>query len=204
MRKYCEVRLSGAGGQGLGLAGRVLSEAAIRADYNVCQTQSYGPEARGGSSRTDVILSRNEILFPNCRNLDILLALNQESANRFAWEVKEDGFLLLDSSFVNQIPEGHVYAFPLTDVSIELFKTPVVANIMALGMMAALGRLFDLETWVRVIRETVPERFVDLNLKAFEAGHKEGREVLHIEEGRVPVAFDRKRPVLKSQRRSNH
>jgi len=204
MKKYCEVRLSGAGGQGLGLAGRVLSEAAIRADYNVCQTQSYGPEARGGSSRTDVILSRNEILFPNCRNLDILLALNQESANRFAWEVKEDGFLLLDSSFVNQIPEGHVYAFPLTDVSIELFKTPVVANIMALGMMAALGRLFDLETWVRVIRETVPERFVDLNLKAFEAGHKEGREVLHIEEGRVPVAFDRKRPVLKSQRRSNH
>jgi len=204
MKKYCEVRLSGAGGQGLGLAGRVLSEAAIQADYNVCQTQSYGPEARGGSSRTDVILSRNEILFPNCRNLDILLAMNQESANRFAWEVRQDGFLLLDSSYVNQVPEGHVYTYPLTNTSVEVFKTHVVANIMALGMMAALGRLFDLEIWVRVIRETVPERFIDLNLKAFEMGHKEGREILHVEEGRVPIAFDRKRPVLKSQRKNNN
>ena len=204
MKKYSEIRLSGAGGQGLGLAGRVLSEASIRANYNVCQTQSYGPEARGGSSRTDVIISRSEILFPNCRHLDILLALNQESANRFAWEVKDDGFMLLDSSFVNQVPEGHVYMFPLTDRCIEVFDTPLVTNLMAVGMMASLGRLFDLETWVRVIRDTVPKRFVELNLKAFEAGHKEGREILHVEEGRVPVAFDRKRPVLKSQRKSTH
>lgn len=204
MKKYSEIRLSGAGGQGLGLAGRVLSEASIMANYNVCQTQSYGPEARGGSSRTDVIISRSEILFPNCRHLDILLALNQESANRFAWEVKDDGFMLLDSSFVNQVPEGHVYMFPLTDKCIEVFDTPLVTNLMAVGMMASLGRLFDLETWVRVIRETVPKRFVELNLKAFEAGHKEGREILHVEEGRVPVAFDRKRPVLKSQRKGAH
>jgi 2-oxoglutarate ferredoxin oxidoreductase subunit gamma len=195
MKKYYEVRLSGAGGQGLGLAGRVFSQASIQSDYNVCQTQSYGPEARGGASRTDIIISRKEILYPNCRNLDILLAMNQESADKFAGEVQEDGLILVDSTYVNQLPEGHVYDYPLTRRSIQEFKTPVAANIIALGMLASLGRLFSIDVWVKAIRKTVPPRFLKMNLNAFEIGHREGRDVLNVEEGRVPVAYDRKQPV---------
>lgn len=195
MKNYYEIRLSGSGGQGLGLAGRVFSQSSIRADYNVCQTQSYGPEARGGASRTDIIISKKEILFPNCRELDFLLAMNQESADKFAGEVKENGIILIDTTFVNQIPEGRVYEYSLTTKSIEEFKTPLAANIIAIGMLASLGRLFNLEIWVASLKETVPGRFIDMNLKAFELGHKEGREILHVEEGRAPIAYDRKKPV---------
>ncbi|MBN2586054.1 MAG: 2-oxoacid:acceptor oxidoreductase family protein [Candidatus Fermentibacteraceae bacterium] len=195
MKKYYEVRLSGAGGQGLGLAGRVFSEASIQSDYNVCQTQSYGPEARGGASRTDIIISRKEILYPNCRHLDILLAMNQESSDKFAGEVEEDGIILVDSTFVNQLPQGRVYGFPLTTISVQEFKTPLAANIIAIGMLASIGRLFSIDTWVRAIEKTVPARFAKMNLNAFEIGHREGREILHVEEGRVPVAYDRKQPV---------
>ncbi|RKZ06228.1 hypothetical protein DRQ25_14370 [Candidatus Fermentibacteria bacterium] len=195
MKKYYEIRLSGAGGQGLGLAGRVFSEAAIDSGYNVCQTQSYGPEARGGASRTDIIISKKEILYPNCRNLDILLAMNQESADKFGKSVKDEGIILVDTTFVNQIPEGRVYEYSLTSISIEEFKTPMAANIIAVGMLASLTRLFTLDAWIRAMKERVPRRFIKMNLKAFELGHKEGREILHVEEGRIPVAYDRKQPV---------
>jgi len=195
MKKYYEIRLSGAGGQGLGLAGRVFSEAAIDSGYDVCQTQSYGPEARGGASRTDIIISKKEILYPNCRNLDILLAMNQESADKFGKSVKDDGIILVDTTFVNQIPEGKVYEYNLTSISIEAFKTPMAANIIAVGMLASLTRLFSLDAWIRALKARVPRRFIKMNLNAFELGHKEGREILHVEEGRVPVAYDRKQPV---------
>jgi len=195
MKKYYEIRLSGAGGQGLGLAGRVFSEAAIDSGYNVCQTQSYGPEARGGASRTDIIISKKEILYPNCRNLDILLAMNQESADKFGKSVRDEGIILVDTTFVNQIPEGRVYEYALTSISIEEFKTPMTANIIAVGMLASLTRLFTLDSWIRAMKERVPRRFIKMNLKAFELGHKEGREILHVEEGRIPVAYDRKQPV---------
>ncbi len=195
MKKYYEIRLSGAGGQGLGLAGRVFSEAAIDSGYNVCQTQSYGPEARGGASRTDIIISKKEILYPNCRNLDILLAMNQESADKFGKSVKDEGIILVDTTFVNQIPEGRVYEYSLTSISMEEFKTPMAANIIAVGMLASLTRLFTLDAWIRAMKSRVPGRFIKMNLKAFELGHKEGREILHVEEGRIPLAYDRKQPV---------
>ena len=193
--KYAEMRFSGSGGQGLALAGLVTAQVAMLDGYNICQTQSYGPEARGGSSRTDVIISTREILFPNCRSLDVLLAMNQESCHRFASKVKECGIILVDSKYVDQIPEGRVYECPLTRLCIEEFKTPIVANIMALGVLAALSGYFKLASWRNAIVGRVPERFKDLNLKAFERGHRAGREILHFEEGRGLIAFDRKQPV---------
>jgi len=202
--KYSEIRISGSGGQGIGLAGRIFSLAAIKEDYNVCQTQSYGPEARGGSSRTDIIISRKEILFPNCRELDVLLALNQESADRFSGSVKEGGIILVDSTFIDQLPMGRVYEYPFTATSIELFDSPLMANLMALGVLAALTRYFNLESWTSAIKETVPKRFTKKNLKAFEHGHREGREILHIEEGRATVVYDRKQPVPDSIRKVNN
>jgi len=195
MKKYYEIRLSGAGGQGLGLAGRVFSEAAIDSGYDVCQTQSYGPEARGGASRTDIIISRKKILYPNCRNLDILLAMNQESTDKFSRSVVDEGIILVDTTYVNQIPEGRVYEYSLTDMSMKEFETPMAANIIAVGMLASLTRLFTLDAWIRAMKERVPRRFIKMNLKAFELGHKEGREILHVEEGRIPIAYDRKQPV---------
>jgi 2-oxoglutarate ferredoxin oxidoreductase subunit gamma len=193
--RYAEIRLSGAGGQGLGLGGRILAETAINDGYNVCQTQSYGPEARGGASRTDVIVSKTEILYPICRNLDVLLAMNQQSADKFGPFVKEDGFSLVDSTFVDQPPEGTVYEYSFTQVSKDTFGTPLAANMIALGMMGSLTSFFGLDAWRESITKIVAKRFKEMNLDAFEVGHRQGREVLHVKEGRVELAHDRKEPV---------
>ncbi len=197
---YSEVRLAGAGGQGLGLAGRILSQAAILNGSEVCLTQSYGPEARGGASRTDVIISDKPILFPNCRKLDILLAMNQESADKFSPKLKESGFSIVDSTYVDQLPEGKVYEFPFTRKCLETFGQKIAANLIAIGMFGALSRFFTLEIWTEAIKLAVPPAFLELNLDAFELGHREGREILHMEEGRIPVAWDRKQPVPKAIR----
>ena len=121
--------------------------------------------------------------------------MNQESADKFGKSVKDEGIILVDTTFVNQIPEGRVYEYSLTSISIEEFKTPMAANIIAVGMLASLTRLFALDAWIRALKARVPKRFIKMNLDAFELGHKEGREILHVEEGRVPVAYDRKQPV---------
>ncbi len=197
---YSEIRLAGAGGQGLGLAGRILSQAAILNGDEVCLTQSYGPEARGGASRTDVIISDKPILFPNCRKLDILLAMNQESSDKFSQKLKETGFSIVDSTYVDQLPEGKVYEYPFTQKCIETFGQKIAANLIALGMFGALSRYFALEVWTDAIKLAVPGAFLKMNLEAFELGHREGREILHMEEGRIPVAWDRKQPVPKAIR----
>jgi 2-oxoglutarate ferredoxin oxidoreductase subunit gamma len=197
---YSEIRLAGSGGQGLGLAGRILSQAAILDGSEVCLTQSYGPEARGGASRTDVIISDKPILFPNCRKLDILLAMNQESSDKFSPKVKETGFCIVDSTYVDQLPEGKVYEFPFTSKCLDAFGNKIAANLIAMGMFAALSHMFRLETWTEAIRLSVPAAFIEMNLNAFELGHREGREILHMEEGRIPVAWDRKQPVPKAIR----
>ncbi len=198
--KYSEIRLAGAGGQGLGLAGRILSQAAIINGSEVCLTQSYGPEARGGASRTDVIISDKPILFPNCRKLDILLAMNQESADKFSPKLKETGFCIVDSTYVDQLPEGKVYEYPFTSKCIEAFGSKIAANLIAIGMFGALSGYFKLDTWTDAIKLAVPPAFLDVNLKAFEMGHRDGRNILHMEEGRIPMAWDRKQPVPKAIR----
>ncbi len=194
--RYAEIRLSGSGGQGLGLAGRILSEVAMAEDFNVCQTQSYGPEARGGASRTDVIVSRDEILFPNCREIDVLLAMNQESCDTFSEEVKETGIIILDSTFCDQTPAtGTVYKYPFTRVAVEKFKSALTANMIALGVFASITRYFPYDVWKRVISARTHERFRQVNLEAFEFGCAEGRTLAKEQSENRPVVWDRKAPV---------
>lgn len=204
MMRYAEIRLSGSGGQGLGLAGRIIAEAAITEDYNVCQTQSYGPEARGGSSRTDIIISRDEILFPNCRELDLLLAMNQESCTMYSPDVKDDGIIVVDSTYVDQLPTGNVYSYDLTTEAVARFKNALMANMIAMGMMSSLVPFFKAETWRKAVSVMVPARFREVNLEAFDLGAQTGGELMKNHAVRKPVAFDRKQPVPECLRKKPH
>src|SRR6056297_1427968 len=94
-----EIRLSGAGGQGMILAGIIIAEAALHEEgLNVTQTQSYGPESRGGASRAEVVLSKEVIDFPKVINPDILVALTQKAYDKYSKDVKEDGIVIIDDS----------------------------------------------------------------------------------------------------------
>ncbi len=175
-----EVRLSGEGGQGLVLAGKVLTEAAaIYEDMNATQSQSYGPEARGGASRSEVIISDEDIDYPKAVNIDLMLALTQESVNRYWHDLKENGILLVDSESVQEIPEGNfqVYQVPIISLARDKVGKAVVANIVALGIITELIEHVSAESVEQAILTRVPKGTEELNLKAFRLGLTTGRNL---------------------------
>lgn len=166
-----EIRLSGSGGQGLILMGIILAEAVgIYEKKYVAQTQSYGPEARGGSSKSEVIISDEEIDYPKAMKLDFLLAMNQKSCDEFYPDLKEDGVLLVDSTFVSQLPTPMAYQIPFTRIAREKFKREVVANIIALGALTQLTPIVSRRSMELAVLNRVPKGTEKLNREALRAG----------------------------------
>ena len=174
-----EIRLSGSGGQGLVLAGKILAEAAaIYDNKNATQSQSYGPEARGGSSRSEVIISDEEIDYPKAVNIDLLLALTQEACDKYWKDLKDTGILLVDTDYVSQIPSGRfkVCSFPITKTAEKAVGRSLVANILALGIIAQLTKCVTREALESAILARVPKGTEELNIKAFRAGWELSQE----------------------------
>jgi 2-oxoglutarate ferredoxin oxidoreductase subunit gamma len=177
-----DIRLSGEGGQGLVLAGRILAEAAaIYDDKNATQSQSYGPEARGGASRSEVIISDEDIDYPKATRLDLLLALTQESCNKYARDLKDDGILLVDSDAVTKVPEGsyRIFKVPIGEVARTRLGRVVVANIVALGIIAQLAQIVSVPALESAVLARVPKGTEELNLKAFRTGIEVAQQLGH-------------------------
>ncbi|MBD3223554.1 MAG: 2-oxoacid:ferredoxin oxidoreductase subunit gamma [Caldithrix sp.] len=173
MSLHYEIRLSGAGGQGLILVGKILAEAAaIYDEKNATQSQSYGPEARGGASRSEVIISDGDIDYPKATNLDLLLAMTQEAMDKYSGDVKSGGIIVADSEFVHNKPEGDftVYSFPITQVAENEIGKKLVANIVALGAIEHLSGIISEDALLSAIRARVPKGTEDINIRAFKAG----------------------------------
>lgn len=176
-----EIRLSGEGGQGLVLAGKILAEAAaIYDNKNATQSQSYGPEARGGASRSEVIISDEEIDYPKAINIDFLLALTQESCERYSNDLKEDGILLIDSEAVKSKPElkSKIFSLPIIEIARNEVGRVMVANIVALGVIAELTKIVSIEALESAILSRVPKGTEEMNLKALKVGRNEGAKLL--------------------------
>jgi len=165
--------LSGSGGQGLILAGKILAEAAAIFDgKNATQSQSYGPEARGGSSRSEVIVSDEEIDYPKAVNIDLLLCFTQEACDKYCKDVKDGGILLVDKSYVTNTPKGafKTYSLPITEIAETKMGKALVANIVALGVITRLTGIISQQAVESAILSRVPKGTEELNLKAFNAG----------------------------------
>jgi 2-oxoglutarate ferredoxin oxidoreductase subunit gamma len=166
-----EIRLSGSGGQGLILMGIILAEAiGIYDGKYVAQTQSYGPEARGGSSKSEVIVSDEEIDYPKAMRPDLLLAMNQRSCDEFYSDLKPDGLLIVDSTFVTQVPTPKAFQVPFTRIAREKFNREVVANIVALGALAHLSPIVSAKAIESAVLARVPKGTEKLNRDALKAG----------------------------------
>ncbi len=175
MRK--EICLSGSGGQGLILAGIILAEAAgIYDGFEVTQTQSYGPEARGGASRSEVIISNEKIDYPKIIKSDILLALTQKACDKYVQNLKDDGILLVDSTNVVKIPSfsGKIYQYPITEDALKILGNQLVANIISLGIMVQLTAIVSQDAIKKAVEARIPERIKDLNKRALEHGFQIG------------------------------
>jgi len=168
-----EIRLSGMGGQGLLLAGIIVAEAAMAQGRNVVQTASYGPESRGGASRSEVIISDLEIDYPAVIEADLLFAMTQEAAERYMREVKPAGTAIFDSTWVKSIPSGdvaNVYYYPLTERAIEKYQKPIFANVIGLGMICRASGAVEPSFLESALLERVPKRYQEANKLAFNLG----------------------------------
>jgi 2-oxoglutarate ferredoxin oxidoreductase subunit gamma len=173
-----EVRLSGEGGQGLILAGIILAEAAIGDGRNAVQTQAYGPESRGGASRSDVVISDGEIDYPKATRLDLLLALTQEGCDKYVRDVAPGGLVLVDRDKVPAVPPGRytVVALPILAAARERAGKALVANIVSLGAIAALSKAVSPGALEQAVLARVPRGTEDLNRRALEVGYALIRE----------------------------
>jgi 2-oxoglutarate ferredoxin oxidoreductase subunit gamma len=165
-----EFRLSGSGGQGLLLAGIVLAEAAILEGKNAVQTQSYGPEARGGSSKAEVVVSDEDIDYPKATDPDFLLALTTEAYRTYG-KLMGKGTIIVDSSVVLDP------AITAKTVSLPILKTAevdvgkkVVANIVALGVLGGISGVVGSAILEKAVQNRVPKGTEELNVKALRAG----------------------------------
>ncbi len=178
-----EVRLAGEGGQGMILAGVILAEAAAIYDGKfVVQTQTYGPEARGGSSKAEVIISDEEIDHPEVINADILVAMSQEACDKYASNLKKDGLLIVDSEKVRRIPLTNAVKAPITHLAIEATGKPITANVVSLGMLVGLTKLVSRDAINKAIIARAPRGTEELNQKALERGFAEAEANLAVNE----------------------
>ncbi len=173
-----EIRLSGSGGQGIIMAGIVLAEAAgVYGNKYVCQTQSYGPEARGGTSKAEVVISSKPIDYPNTIKPDVLLTMNQASTDTYFRDLKPEGLLVVDSTLVKQIPTTRVVAIPFTQIARNDIGKEIVANIVALGTVGYLCQLVTMKMLEAALMTKVPKGWKEINRKALRLGIKSAKNV---------------------------
>ncbi len=176
MRK--EIRLSGFGGQGIGLAGHILGKAAaLYQGLEAVMTQSYGPEARGGASSANIVIADRRIDYPFVQRPDVLVALSQEAYTRFRPQTGPDTLVIIDEGLVTPEHGDAIAGIPATRLAEELGRR-IVANMVMLGFFASVSHLIDREALEKAIETTVPAKTLDLNLKAFATGfeYENGRE----------------------------
>ena len=173
-----EIRFSGAGGQGIITAAIIFAEAAAIHESNyVCQTQSYGPEARGGKSKAEVVVSNREIDYPKVMQLDMLLAMNQASCDAYFYDFKPNGLLIVDSTFVEHIPTSRVIAIPFTQIARETLGKAIVANMVALGAVANFCDVVSSKSIETALSARAPKGTKGINRKAFRAGIKAAQKI---------------------------
>ena len=169
----CRIIFSGSGGQGLITAAIILAEAAVLHEgLNAVQSQSYGPEARGGASRSDVIIADTDIRFPKVIQPNVLVCLTQEAYNEFSGLIRPGGLLLTDSHYVKEKrkTDARQVELPMHKRVMEKIGRPIVLNMCMLGTLIGLTQLVKVDSIVKVLESRLPAGFFDLNKKALDLG----------------------------------
>ena len=177
-----EVRIGGFGGQGVVTMAVVLGETASLYDNKfVVQTQSYGPEARGGASRSEVVISDEEVDYPKVIAPDVFIAMSRAAYLEYIEGLKDDGILILDQDLVqveSNLPDSvKIYSIPATRIADEQVGNKQATNVVMLGAFAVITKVLSIDGLKKRIEERWP-RFKESNLKALELGMKAGEEAL--------------------------
>ncbi len=176
-----EIRFAGYGGQGIIRSGIIVGRAAsIYDNKHSTMNQSFGPEARGGACSSQLLVSDEAILYPYVTRSDICIAMSQAAYEKFYPELKPGGKLLYDEDLVKleeHEEEYELYCIPATRYAEEL-GARIAANVVMLGAFTAITGVVSLEAMKKAVPESVPSRFINLNLKAFDKGYEHGKRLL--------------------------
>lgn len=166
-----QIRLAGSGGQGLILAGIILADAAVKDGYKAVQTQSYGPEARGGASAAEVIISKELITYPRVEKADILVTLTRESCCKYFKDISENALVITDLLLVDEAPEtgATVLSLPVVQTA-RLQGGEIVSNMVVLGALNCAAGLVSWPAMEQALKERVPGSMYELNRLAMAAG----------------------------------
>ena len=167
-----QLRFAGTGGQGMMLIGDLMAYYyGIIADKQIVLLKSYGPEARGGACRSELIVDETEC-YPAVTCPDLLLAMSQQSYDLYTEDIDDDTIIIVDSGLVTELkPHPHTYQVPVTSLAVEKTGKAICANIVALGVIAkVLG--IDPEDMLQVLKTKLPSRILEINLQAFQAGYE--------------------------------
>lgn len=167
-----EVRIAGTGGQGVVTAGRILAEAAILSGHSATHNQAYGPQSRGGASRSDVVITEGHMGFPLADSIDVFVALTSEAHDRYRAEVADGARIIVDGRAVSGCTEldGARDVLPVLDTARSISGGPLLAGVVALGVVQGLEELVDEDALSEAVAAGVPPRHRDVNLAALRAG----------------------------------
>ncbi len=184
-------RFSGAGGQGVILSSVLLAKAyGLGSNYNISQTQSYGPEARGGACKAEVVISDTEIDYMKVDYADVFIAFNQVGFNKYFNKTKKDSIVLINETLVEE-ENSSFYRVPATQIAEDLGK-PFVVNLAMLGGLVRLMPEINRNIMEEQIRDNFPASLLSVNLDAFDLGYKavdnKLKENEEIEKKRVDIA----------------
>jgi len=171
-----EMRICGFGGQGVILSGFIFGKAAsVFMDYNAVQSQSYGPEARGGAARSEVIISDEKIGYPRPTSVDFFIAMSQEAFDTYRKDIRKDTVVVIDPDLVPKYNIGQpVHKVHAQKIAEEL-GNKIVTNIVMVGAATAIFDVVKHDAVREAVVDSVPKRFIDLNKKAFEKGLEAGK-----------------------------
>ena len=176
-----EIRFAGFGGQGIIKSGIIVAAAAcIHSGKNAVQTQSYGPESRGGACKSEVVISEDEIDFPKVVEPDILVVMSQHAYNEYAENVKPGGVIIMDPDMIpheKDLKSITIFRIPATKIAEELGRK-IVANIVMLGAFVSITHMLKESAVKESIKANIPKGTEELNLTAFEKGYEYAKNLL--------------------------
>lgn len=163
-----QIRLSGAGGQGVISLGVMIAEASMNSGKKVIQSQTYGPEARGGTSKCEVIVSEDEIYFTKVVKPDIFLVLNESSYKTYFNTICEDTVVIVDDKVVDATGKN-VHSYPIVKTAIDEFGKEIFANVIAFGIISQILEI-DEDMAIASIKKRTPKDSETKNIAAFNKG----------------------------------
>jgi 2-oxoglutarate ferredoxin oxidoreductase subunit gamma len=178
--KMPEIRFSGYGGQGIIRSGFIVGKAcSLYDEKHATLNQAFGPEARGSACSAQVVVSNDRVLYPYITIPDILVSMSQEAYDKFEPELQKKGLLLIDEDLVKPKPIRDaikMYAIPATRMAEEMGNR-IFANLVMLGFFTAMSDVVSVEAMRKAIPGSVPDRFLEKNMEAFDKGYEYGMEM---------------------------